>query len=82
MKITKSKRIGIVTAIMLFAMCFVSAGQDSPKLDVTAGELYKTAINNPGFQKSPDGEGFCWQARGAMRWSINDGYREFPVAFN
>jgi hypothetical protein len=66
MRIHKSKGISLLTAITVLAMCFVSAAQDKPKLDITPEELYQTAINNPGFQKSPDGEGFCWQARGAM----------------
>lgn len=35
-------------------------------VDTTPEELYQKAINNPGFEKSPDGEGFCWQAKGAM----------------
>jgi hypothetical protein len=35
-------------------------------VDTTPEELYQKAINNPGFEKSPDGEGFCWHAKGAM----------------
>ncbi len=32
----------------------------------TPDEAFKEAINNPGFKGSPNGEGFCWNARGAM----------------
>ena len=66
MKISKSTRARLLTAAIMFSIPFVCIAQDTPKLDITPEELYQTAINNPGFQKSPNGEGFCWQAKGAM----------------
>jgi hypothetical protein len=41
-------------------------------LDSTPEELLEKAINNPAFEKSPDGEGFCWQAKGAMGQFISN----------
>lgn len=67
MKRNKSFKTYFLLAMLLVATAAASSSaQDAPRLDTTPEELYQTAINNPGFQKSPDGEGFCWQARGAM----------------
>ena len=61
MKHTKPSLI-LLLIVALAAECF---GQGKA-IDTTPDELYRKAINNPGFEKSPDGEGFCWQAKGAM----------------
>lgn len=66
MKKRNFTRISLLTGFVVLAICVVSIAQETPKLDITPDELYQTAINNPGFEKSPNGEGFCWQAKGAM----------------
>jgi hypothetical protein len=43
-----------------------SYAQPGRRTNRTPDEAYNEAINNPGFKESPNGEGFCWQARGAM----------------
>ena len=43
-----------------------SFAQRNASLDSTPEEFYQKSVDNPAFKTSPDGEGFCWQARGAM----------------
>lgn len=38
----------------------------------TPEEAVQKAINNPAFVQNPNGENFCWQARGAMGQFINN----------
>lgn len=63
------------TLSALFLAIFLCVGSasfsQSSAIDTTPEELYQKSINNPGFEKSPDGEGFCWQARGAMNQFIS-----------
>lgn len=61
-----TKIVLLLTLVISFVMWGPAMGQSTPKMDTTPEEMYQAAINNPGFKKSPDGEGFCWQARGAM----------------
>ena len=60
----------IVTYILILSQVIVAflpaVAQKTAKLDITPDEVYLEAINNSGFERSPKGEGFCWQARGAM----------------
>ncbi|MEX1241015.1 MAG: hypothetical protein WEB30_14920, partial [Cyclobacteriaceae bacterium] len=67
MKNTKPSTVDfLATLTLVFCLGLAGFAQTTPQLDTTPEALYQTSINNPGFQKSPDGEGFCWQARGAM----------------
>lgn len=66
MNMTKTTNAILLTALALSVSLTLSFAQAPQKVDTTPEELLRSAINNPGFEKSPDGEGFCWQAKGAM----------------
>src|SRR5688500_4649170 len=70
MKKTKPTTPSFLFLAIFLCLGYVSFSQ-STAIDTTPEELYQKSINNPGFEKSPDGEGFCWQARGAMNQFIS-----------
>lgn len=59
--------------ILAIALCLAipSCAQEAVKIDTTPDELYHKAIHNPGFEKNPHGEPFCWHAKGAMSQFIS-----------
>lgn len=66
MKKTKPKIITFILLAIVLCTSIPAISQTGTAIDTTPDELYQKAINNPAFEKSPDGEGFCWQAKGAM----------------
>jgi len=64
MKHTKPQTISFF--LMAFVLCLGLPSFAQREPESTPEETYQKAINNPAFEKAPDGEGFCWQARGAM----------------
>jgi hypothetical protein len=66
-----------LSLLFLFAAIFLvsainSSAQGRRNITKTPDEAYNEAISNPGFKESPNGEGFCWQARGAMGQFISN----------
>lgn len=66
MKNLKNNIIILFWLLPLMLGIIIQPYAQTKELDITPDELYKKAINNPGFKRKPKGEGFCWQARGAM----------------
>jgi hypothetical protein len=67
MKNNTTPRLGYLSMlVLLIALTLTSYGQGATNMDTTPDELLKSALNNPGLKENPNGESFCWHAKGSM----------------
>jgi len=60
------KKTAYLLLTIILCLSFTTRAQRGGMPTSTPEEAYNRAINNPAFNESAKGEGFCWQARGAM----------------
>jgi len=57
---------------LLMISCDKKKETTAVKIKANPDSVLQKAINNPAFVENPNGENFCWQARGAMGQFINN----------
>ena len=68
----KRNRLPHYLSLIALILCFSFITRAQRGGDSTPAQAYERAINNPAFKTSAKGEGFCWQARGAMGGFISN----------
>ena len=67
------KRINILLPIaLIFTFFFNSCKEKGIKLSTSPEVLLEKMINNPAFEKNPNGESFCWQANVGASQYVNN----------
>lgn len=64
MKKNNTALLCLFLSACLFSISITLSAQ--PRNSKTPSEVLNEAVNNPGFKTSPNGEGFCWQAKVMM----------------
>jgi hypothetical protein len=59
-----------VLLVIIFCIGIFSCAKKQ-KLDLNAKDLYQKMVTNPNFEKTPNGESFCWQAANGMDQFVN-----------
>lgn len=71
----KTSAVHMILLAVIFSLSMSACTQKKetrPTLKANPDSVALRAINNPAFVQNPNGENFCWQARGAMGTFLNN----------